>query len=153
VPPANSFSWKHHIFVVDISQAPRLILFAIISLVVACVISAQRKATKTLRRSHNDLQLAIDEQKRIEAALLHSEMHLTEAQRLTGTGSFGWSPSTGEMFWSDENFRIFQYDRTTKPTLELVVQRLHPEDRAAVQRTVDLASREPPPTLLLPVKT
>jgi hypothetical protein len=57
------------------------------------------------------------------------------------------------MFWSDENFRIFQYDRTTKPTLELVVQRLHPEDRAAVQRTVDLASREPPPTLLLPVKT
>jgi PAS domain S-box-containing protein len=142
LPPANSFSWKHNIFAVDASQAPRLILFSVTSLFVAWMISAQRKATKTLRRSHNDLQLAIDEQKRIEAALLHSEMYLTEAQRLTGTGSFGWNPSTGEMFWSDENFRIFQYDRTTKPTLELVVQRLHPEDRAAVQKTIDLASRE-----------
>jgi PAS domain S-box-containing protein len=142
VPPINSFSWKHNIFVVDISQAPRLILFAIISLLVACVISAQRRATETLRRSHDDLQIAIDKQKRIEAALLHSEMYLTEAQRLTGTGSFGWKPLNGEMFWSDENFRIFQYDRTTKPTVERVIQRLHPEDRAAVQKTIDLASTE-----------
>jgi hypothetical protein len=52
------------------------------------MISAQGKATETLRRSHDDLKAAIDEQKRIEAALLHSEMYLTEAQRLTGAGSF-----------------------------------------------------------------
>jgi PAS domain S-box-containing protein len=142
LPPINSFSWKHDIFAVDASQAPRLILFASISLFVACVISAQRRATETLRRSHDDLKIAIDEQERIEAALLHSEMYLTEAQRLTGTGSFGWNPSTGEMYWSDENFRIFHYDRMTKPNLERVIQRLHPEDRAAVQKTIDLACSE-----------
>ena len=44
------------------------------------------------------------DQKRIEAALLHSEMYLTEAQRLSGTGSFGWNVASGEIIWSDANF-------------------------------------------------
>ena len=39
------------------------------------------------------------------------EAYLAEAQRLSHTGSFGWSVSTGEILWSDETFRIFQYDR------------------------------------------
>src|SRR6266404_4426800 len=77
VPPINSFTWKHNLFAVDISEVPRLILFSITSLVVAFMISAQRKATEALRRSGDDLQVAIKDQKRIEDALLHSEMYLT----------------------------------------------------------------------------
>jgi hypothetical protein len=42
-----------------------------------------------------------------------SEAYLKKAQRLSGTGSFGWGPSTGELFWSEETFRIFHYDRST----------------------------------------
>jgi PAS domain S-box-containing protein len=72
--------------------------------------------------------------------LLHSEMYLTEAQRLSGTGSFGWNVASGEIFWSDETFRILQCDRTTKPTLEVIVELTHPEDRVAVQQTIDRAS-------------
>src|SRR6202165_4828925 len=142
VPPINSFAWKHNLFAVGISEVPRLILFSITSFFVVFMISAQRKATETLRRSRDDLQVAIKDQKRIEAALLHSEMHLTEAQRLSRTGSFGWNVATEEIFWSDETFRIFQCDRATKPTLEVVVQRVHPEDRAAVQKTIDQASMD-----------
>src|SRR6202011_5063316 len=63
VPPINSFSWKHNLFAVDISELPRLILFSITSLFVAFAISAQRKATETLRRSSGDLQTAIKDQK------------------------------------------------------------------------------------------
>src|ERR1700733_12149289 len=122
VPPVNSFGWKHDLLAVDVEQVPRLILFAITSFLVAFVVTAQRKATEALRRSRDDLQVAIEDLKRIESALLHSEMYLTEAQRLSGTGSFGWNLSNGEIVWSDETFRIFQYDRTTKPTLELVTQ-------------------------------
>jgi PAS domain S-box-containing protein len=140
VPPINSFTWKHDLSAGDISEVPRLILFSITSLFVAFMISGQRKATETLRRSSDELQIAIEDQKRIEAALLHSEMYLTEAQRLSRTGSFGRNVSSGEIFWSEETYRIFQYDRTTKPTLEFIVQRTHPEDRAAVQKTVDRAS-------------
>src|SRR6202051_3663231 len=140
VPPVNSFIWKHDLFAVGISEVPRLILFCITSFFVAFVVSAQKKATEDLRRSGNDLQEAMKGQTRIEAALLHSEMHLTEAQRLSRTGSFGWNVSSGEVFWSDETFRIFQCDRATKPTIEFIVQRTHPEDRAAVQKTIDRAS-------------
>src|SRR5713226_6087036 len=142
VPPINTFTWKNNLSAVGISEVPRLILFSITSLVVAFMVSAQRKATEALRRSGDDLQVAIKDQKRIEAALLHSEMYLTEAQRLSGTGSFGWNVSTGEIFWSEQTFRIFQYDRAAKPTLEFIFQRTHPEDRAAVQKTVDQAARD-----------
>src|ERR1700738_172202 len=142
VPPINSFTWKHDLFAVGISEVPRLILFSITSLLVAFLIAAQRKATETLRRSGDDLQVAIEDQKRIAAALLHSEMYLTEAQRLSRTGSFGWNVSSGEIFWSRETFRIFQCDRATKPTLEVIVQRVHPEDRAAVRKTLAQASRD-----------
>jgi PAS domain S-box-containing protein len=71
-----------------------------------------------------------------------SETYLAEAQRLSHTGSFGWRPSTGEIFWSDETFRIFQYDRTTVPSVELILERTHPEDAASVRRTVERASQD-----------
>src|SRR5882724_2394591 len=75
-------------------------------------------------------------------ALRRSQANLAEAQRLSRTGSFGWNVSTGEILWSEETFRIFQYDRTTRPTMELIVQRTHPEDRALVQRTIERASQD-----------
>src|SRR5712672_38558 len=67
-------------------------------------------------------------------------MYLTEAQRLSGTGSFGWNIASGDIVWSDQTFQIFGTDRTTKPTVEFIIQRAHPEDRAAVQQTIDRAS-------------
>jgi PAS domain S-box-containing protein len=77
-----------------------------------------------------------------EEKLQQSEAYLAEAQRLSHTGSFGWKPSTGEIIWSEETFRIFQYDRSTKPTVELVLQRVHPEDAALVRQTIERASRD-----------
>ena len=71
-----------------------------------------------------------------------SEAYLAEAQRLNHTGSFGWKPSTGEIIWSEETFRIFQYDRTMTPTIELILQRVHPEDAAAVRQTIERASQD-----------
>src|SRR3989441_5706306 len=71
-----------------------------------------------------------------------SEAYLAEAQRISHTGSFGWRPSTGEIIWSEETFRIFQYDRNTTPTVELVLQRAHPEDVALVKQTIEHASQD-----------
>jgi PAS domain S-box-containing protein len=71
-----------------------------------------------------------------------SQVYLAEAQRLSHTGSFGWKPSTGEIIWSEETFRIFQYDRTMKPTVELILQRVHPEDAALVQQTIERAAQD-----------
>ncbi len=77
-----------------------------------------------------------------EEKLQQSEAYLAEAQRLSHTGSFGWKPSTGEIIWSEETFRIFQYDRSTKPTAELVLRRVHPEDSVLVQQTTDRAAQD-----------
>jgi PAS domain S-box-containing protein len=81
--------------------------------------------------------LDIDERKAAEQALRSSEAYLAEAQRLSHTGSFGWRPDTGEIAWSDETYRIFEYDRSVKPTIDSVVQRVHPQDRADFKEVVD----------------
>jgi signal transduction histidine kinase len=82
------------------------------------------------------------ERNRTQEALRRSEAYLAEAQRISHTGSFGWSISTGQLFWSEETFRIFQYDPTVTPTVELILQRTHPEDAAFVTRSIEHASRE-----------
>jgi PAS domain S-box-containing protein len=82
----------------------------------------------------------IEDHKRAETALRRSEAYLAEAQRLSHTGSFAWNVSRGEVLWSDEMYRLLGFDRATKSTLELLFQRVHPEDRAFVQATFDRAS-------------
>src|SRR5258708_11243648 len=72
--------------------------------------------------------------------LLRREAYLTGAQRLSHTGSFGWRPESGEIVWSDETYRIFEYGHGVKPTIDLVVQRAHPEERADFLRVIDRAS-------------
>jgi PAS domain S-box-containing protein len=80
------------------------------------------------------------ERKRAEESLRQSETYLAEAQRLSRTGSFGWNVSSGEIFWSEETYKIFEYDRAAKPTLELAFQRIHTDDRDLVQQTIARAS-------------
>jgi PAS domain S-box-containing protein len=77
-----------------------------------------------------------------EEKLHQSEAYLSEAQRLSHTGSFGWRVSTGEINWSEETYRIFQYDRTVKPGVEQVLQRVHPEDAALVRETIGRAAQD-----------
>ena len=88
------------------------------------------------------LQTDIDERKKAEENVRRSEEYLTEAQHLSRTGSFGCNVSSGEMFWSDETFRIFGYDRSTKPAVEAILARAHPEDKAKVQEQIPRATRE-----------
>ncbi len=78
----------------------------------------------------------------VNEELRRSQAYLAEAQRLSQTGSFGWRLSIGEILWSEETFRIFQYDRTTTPTVELILQRVHPEDAALVRQTIERASHD-----------
>jgi signal transduction histidine kinase/FixJ family two-component response regulator len=101
-----------------------------LSRLVPSVVRALREATDRAER------------KRAEQSLRRSETYLAEAQRLSGTGSFGWNVSSGEIFWSDESYNIFEHDREVKPTLELALQRTHPGDRDLVQQTIDRASSE-----------
>ncbi|HEV8001818.1 MAG TPA: sigma 54-interacting transcriptional regulator [Planctomycetaceae bacterium] len=85
----------------------------------------------------------IEDRKRAEEALRRSEAYLAEAQRLSHTGSFAWNVSGNQMFWSDEHFRIFEHERSKiKPTLETLVDRVHPADRRSLQETIERVLRD-----------
>src|SRR5437764_3020913 len=100
---------------------------------------ALRESEQRLRRARDELETKVAER---TAELQRSEAYLTEAQRLSHTGSFGWDVSSGKLYWSEETFRIFECNRADQPTLEFVLQRTHPEDRARVQQIIDRAVQE-----------
>jgi C4-dicarboxylate-specific signal transduction histidine kinase len=98
--------------------------------------------TSQLTAVNAELTNEVLQRRRAEEALQSSEAYLAEAQRISHTGSFGWDFSSGKTFWSEEAFRIVEYDRTVQPTVELVLRRTHPEDRALVQQKIDRAIQE-----------
>jgi PAS domain S-box-containing protein len=74
--------------------------------------------------------------------LQRSEAFLTRGQSISRTGSFGWSVVSGEIYWSEETYNIFEHDRAAKPTLESALQRIHPDDRDLLQQTLNRAADE-----------
>ena len=82
----------------------------------------------------------ITERKKAEEKLRRSEAFLSEGQRLSHTGSWSRCVSTGELTWSKESFRIFGLNpEETMPTVDVFMNRLHPDDRASVRETIDNA--------------
>jgi len=94
----------------------------------------QRIGTLETNNDVTERKRAQDALSRIQAA------YLTEAQKLSATGSLGWNVASGEIFWSDESCRIFGIEPTTRPTLELVNQRAHPADAARVRQAIERAT-------------
>src|SRR6202453_296 len=80
-----------------------------------------------------------------DKADLHSELQrsdtlLAMAPSLTGTGCFGWSVASGEVYWSEQTYNIFEHERAPNLTLEMVLRRIHPHDRGRVQQALTRAS-------------
>jgi PAS domain S-box-containing protein len=107
---------------------------AVIAIENARLFEAEKQRSLALAQAHRDLAER-------EGRLRRSEAYLAEAQRLSHTGSFGWKPDSGKTVWSDETYRIFEYDPAVKPTIDSVVRRVHPDDRALVQQVIDRASK------------
>ena len=100
-----------------------------------------RETAKAVRRFDNGPILLIacedvTERRHAQDKLRRSEAYLAEAQRLSHAGSFGWNVASGEIFWSAETFRIYQYDNTIRPTLQLVLQRVHPDELTEVSEQI-----------------
>jgi PAS domain S-box-containing protein len=89
----------------------------------------------------DELAKAYEELKRAQAELQRRWQYLAEAQRLSHSGTFGWKVSSGELVWSDETYRILGFARETNPTLDLVFDRIHPEDREGMQQLRDRAAQ------------
>jgi formate hydrogenlyase transcriptional activator len=103
----------------------------------ACAFTPDRVAVLQFLASQAAISL---ENASLYSDLRRSEAFLTEGQSISHTGSFGWSVSTGEIYWSAETYKIFENGRSEKPTLGVVMRRIHPDDRDHVQKTLDRAT-------------
>src|SRR6201997_5220561 len=112
----------------------------------------QRRARKQPSEAHDilnargaertdALEKANEELKTAQAELQRRWQYLAEAQRLSHSGTFGWKVRSGELVWSDETYRILGFARETNPTLDLVFDRIHPEDRERLQQLRDHATQ------------
>jgi PAS domain-containing protein len=92
------------------------------------------EGVKNLLRSNDTLLTESRERESAMNQLRRSEAYLAEAQRLTKTGSWAFTPGKeGWNYWSDELFRILEVDPRQGPLLhELMYQLVHPEDRQQV---------------------
>lgn len=102
-----------------------------------------RCRTEELQRRNEQLAEARVRLAEDKLSLQRSEWVLAEAQRLSHTGSWYLNLSTGEVVWSQELFSIFGFDpRETRPSYELILDRVHPEDRPSIERVRTAAIRE-----------
>ena len=81
----------------------------------------------------------IEDRKRAQEDVRRSEAFLAEAQRLTSVGSFSWLVATDEITWSEELYRIYEFDPGIKITLEVIRTRVHPEDLTLYEKMVEQA--------------
>jgi PAS domain S-box-containing protein len=113
----------------------------------------QRRARKQPSKAHDilnargaertdALEKANEVLKEAQAELQRRWQYLAEAQRLSHSGTFGWKVDSGELLWSDETYRILGFTRETNPTLDLVFDRIHPDDRERLRRLRDLATND-----------
>jgi PAS domain S-box-containing protein len=78
----------------------------------------------------------IEDRKRVQEVVRRSEAFLAEAQRLTSIGSFSWLVASDEITWSDELYRIYEFEPGTTITLEVIRTRVHPEDLSLYEKMV-----------------
>jgi signal transduction histidine kinase/PAS domain-containing protein len=95
----------------------------------ACLIRERARAEEELRKARDELEMKVAER---TAELRRSEAYLSEAQRLTHTGTAVLDGATGEVTHSsDEHSRLYGFDPAQGvPSFEQFRQRVHPEDRA-----------------------
>jgi PAS domain S-box-containing protein len=116
--------------------------FRVAALAVFVLLPLALYQIRLITRHNAELLRENYERKRAEAALQQTRTYMAESERLSLTGSFSWNVVTGEIYWSDEVFRIFEWDPSTKPTIERVRQRIHPDDLDSHDQFLELAARE-----------
>jgi PAS domain S-box-containing protein len=102
---------------------------------------AIRQSEQQLRKARDELETKVAER---TAELQRSEAYLTEAQRLSHTGSWACVPAIGKhTYWSEEIFRITGFDPAGgPPRFEEFERRIHPDDRVRTREHFTTAIRE-----------
>jgi PAS domain S-box-containing protein len=145
---------RDYLFESDTSIESRVLfdlVFLVFALLMTRVVRGRKELeqrveerTAELTRLNDNLKREIAEHNRVEAELRLSEAYLAEAQRLSHTGSWAWSPPPGDIrYWSEECYRVQGFDpKEGQPRFEEFFQRIHPDDQALIAEVIERAVRE-----------
>ena len=136
---------RSYFFEPDINDVSRIlydVAFLIFALLMTWITRVRKDLEVKVAKRTAELTEATENLKPLTKELRRREADLEGAQRLSHTGSFGWRVPSGDLIWSEETFRIFQYNPAAKPTVEMILQRVHPEDAALVRQSIDRVSQE-----------
>ena len=136
---------RSYFFEPDINGVSRIlydVVFLIFALLMTWIAHVRKELEVKVAKRTAELTQATENLKPLTKELQRREADLEGAQKLSHTGSFGWRVPSGELIWSEETFRLFQYDPAAKPTVEMILQRVHPEDAALVRQSIDRVSQE-----------
>ena len=85
----------------------------------------------------------VTEHELLTLELRRREADLAEAQRLSQTGSWAWSPDGDIRYWSEECYRVLSFDpQDGLPRFEEFFQRIHPDDQPGFRDLIQTAIRE-----------
>lgn len=92
-------------------------------------------ASLVIERAVADAEL-----KRTSEELQRTNRFLVDTQRLTLTASFTWDVERNEHIWSQENYRLFEFDESSPVTLEAILRTIHPDDLPDVEALLGRAA-------------
>ncbi|MGO9952999.1 MAG: PAS domain-containing protein [Dissulfurispiraceae bacterium] len=99
--------------------------------------------TADLNRTNEQLRQEVGERRRVEDRLRQSEMRMERAQEIAHLGSWELDLVSNHLSWSDEVYRIFGLQpQEFGATYEAFLDRVHPDDRAAVDSAYSGSLRE-----------
>ena len=81
----------------------------------------------------------IEDRKQADEDLRRSEAFLAKGQELSLTGTFSWHSATGEFIWSEQLYRIYEFEPGTRITFELISTRYYPEDKHVIESVAEQA--------------
>ena len=95
---------------------------------------SERRVLLTVQDITARKQAEVAKDLRSEEELRRSEAFLAEGQRLSLTGTFSWNVASDEITWSEQLYRIYEFEVGVPVTLELIRARVHPEDVSLLEK-------------------
>lgn len=112
-----------------------------VTVISRCALSRdEHNEPKAVLTTHND----ISQEKQAINALRHSEAFLAGTQRLSQTGSVDLKIPSGQMYWSKEARRIFEFGDEEAPVLSSILKKTHPDDLDVVKDSIKHAYQKEP---------
>jgi signal transduction histidine kinase len=90
-------------------------------------------------RTNAELESEIEQRKKAEAQMLHSNQMLNEAQEVARMGSWQWDIEKDEVKWSDNLYCLYDLDKNQQLNYDAIIQQIHPDDREMVDNNLKAA--------------